>query len=104
MLALWERDNIKVKDLGERMFLDSGTLTPLLKKLESAGYVSRVRDESDERNVYIKLTPEGSALKEAALDIPKKLLCSVYEGKEIDKKSASELLGSLHSLMDTLKE
>ena len=56
MMALWEKDNVNVKELGSRLFLDSGTLTPLLKKLEVQGYVERTRDPRDERNIIIRLT------------------------------------------------
>ncbi|MBQ5580666.1 MAG: MarR family transcriptional regulator, partial [Clostridia bacterium] len=55
MMALWEKDNVNVKELGSRLFLDSGTLTPLLKKLEVQGYVERTRDPRDERNIIIRL-------------------------------------------------
>ncbi len=82
MIALWEHDNIKVKDLGERLFLDSGTLTPLLKKLEKKGYIKRNRSSSDERIVYIKLTEEGRALREKALEMPEKLAFSTNTSME----------------------
>jgi MarR family transcriptional regulator, organic hydroperoxide resistance regulator len=64
MFALWEKDNLTVKELGERMHLDSGTLTPLLKRLEAVGLVRRARDTADERNVRISLTPAGTALQQ----------------------------------------
>jgi DNA-binding MarR family transcriptional regulator len=70
MLALWERDGVSVKHLGERLFLDSGTLTPLLKKIEAQGLLKRERDTKDERNVRIFLTDEGRALKEKAARVP----------------------------------
>jgi MarR family transcriptional regulator, organic hydroperoxide resistance regulator len=66
MLALWERDDVAVKEIGERVHLDSGTLTPLLKRLESAGLIGRARDAADERQVRIKLTPKGQAMREKA--------------------------------------
>lgn len=69
-LVLWERDGITVKALGERLFLDSGTITPLIKRLEARGLVSRHRDEEDERQVRIRLTAEGRALKGKARAIP----------------------------------
>ena len=62
MFALWEKDNMTVKEMGERLHLDSGTLTPLLKRLEAMGFVRRARDTADERNVRISLTPAGEAL------------------------------------------
>lgn len=76
LLVLWESDNITVKELGNRLRLDSGTLTPLLKKLESMDILERLRDKKDERNVYIKLTDKGHNLKDKALDIPSKVFCS----------------------------
>src|SRR5204862_5408031 len=83
MLSLWERDGVPVKDIGERLFLDSGTLTPLLKRLEAAGLVKRTRSTEDERQVLIALTPQGQALKEKARNVPQSILeasdCSVSE-------------------------
>ena len=83
MLTLWERDGVPVKHIGERLFLDSGTLTPLLKRLETAGLVSRTRSTEDERQVLIDLTPQGQALKEKARAVPQSILeatdCSVAE-------------------------
>lgn len=69
-LVLWESDGITVGELGRRLYLDNGTLTPLLKKLESAGYLTRSRDKTDERVVTVSLTDEGRALKERAKEIP----------------------------------
>ena len=71
MMALWEQDNIPVKDLGKRLYLDSATLTPLLKRLETHGYVTRRRSKEDERSVLISLTDEGRQLRERALDVPR---------------------------------
>ena len=68
LLVLWEKDNITVKDLGKKLHLDSGTLTPLLKKLEIMNLVKRIRDTVDERNVYVSLTTQGIALKELAIN------------------------------------
>src|SRR6201988_1121320 len=83
MLVLWERDGVPVKDIGERLFLDSGTLTPLLKRLETAELVKRTRSTEDERQVLIALTPQGHALKEKARTVPQSVLtasaCSVAE-------------------------
>lgn len=71
MLALWEQDELPVKELGKRLYLDSATLTPLLKRLEAHGYVKRERSKEDERSVIITLTDEGWALREQALDVPR---------------------------------
>src|ERR1700755_3580682 len=83
MLVLWERDVLSVKEIGERLFLDSGTLTPLLKRLEAAHLVKRSRSSEDERQVLIALTPQGHALKEKARSVPQSILaasdCSVSE-------------------------
>lgn len=76
MLVLWEQDDVLVKAIGERLHLDSGTLTPLLKRLETAGLVERTRDASDERQVRITLTREGRALKKKAQEIPMQILCA----------------------------
>lgn len=70
MLVLWERDGLMVSELGERLYLDSGTLTPLLKRLEASGYISRIRDVEDERRVNITLTSSGRKLKTRAAKIP----------------------------------
>ena len=83
MLALWERDGLMVSELGERLSLDSGTLTPLLKRLETLGLVARIRDVQDERRVHITLTPAGRKLKTRAAKIPGCILaasqCSIPE-------------------------
>ena len=83
MLVLWERDGIPVKEIGERLFLDSGTLTPLLKRLEAAQLVKRTRSTEDERQVLIALTSQGQALREKAGTLPEAILaasaCSVGE-------------------------
>ena len=83
MLVLWERDGVPVKDIGERLFLDSGTLTPLLKRLEAAHLLKRTRSTEDERQVLISLTSQGQALREKARAVPQAILaasaCSVPE-------------------------
>jgi DNA-binding MarR family transcriptional regulator len=83
MLVLWERDGVPLKDIGERLFLDSGTLTPLLKRLEAAQLIKRSRSTEDERQVLIALTTRGQALKEKARAVPQSILvasaCSVAE-------------------------
>jgi DNA-binding MarR family transcriptional regulator len=76
MLVLWEQDDVLVKSIGERLFLDSGTLTPLLKRLETSGLIARTRDEADERQVRITLTKEGRLLKKKAQEIPRQVLCA----------------------------
>lgn len=76
MLTLWEQDGVTVSAIGDRLGLDSGTLTPLLKRLEAAGLLNRTRDAADERQVLIALTPAGRSLKQKAKAIPAKLLCA----------------------------
>ena len=83
MMVLWERDGVPVKDIGEKLFLDSGTLTPLLKRMETTGLIKRTRSTQDERQVLIALTPHGHALREQARTVPQAMLassaCSVGE-------------------------
>lgn len=98
MLALWEKDDIYVKELGERLFLDSGTLTPVLKKMEVQGLVRRTRSHEDERNVTIQLTDAGAALKQQALEIPKKLFCTTGLSLEQATSLHAQLKILLHSL------
>src|SRR3712207_5619840 len=75
LLVLWEQDSLTVKEIGDRLFLDSGTLTPLLKRLEAAGHIRRARDKEDERQVRISLTASGRALREKAEEIPIQVGC-----------------------------
>ena len=83
MLVLWEGDGLMVSELGERLFLDSGTLTPLLKRLEASGFITRSRDADDERRVRVRLTVAGKKLKVQAAAIPDCILrasqCSLPE-------------------------
>lgn len=76
MLALWERDGETVGQLGARLFLDSGTLTPLLKRLEAQGLLQRQRDAADERRVLLSLTQTGQALREQAEAVPRSVACA----------------------------
>src|SRR5712664_3493621 len=76
MLVLWERDELMVSEIGERLFLDSTTLTPLLKRLEASGLVSRTRAANDERQVIITLTRQGRALKSQAQEVPESVFCA----------------------------
>ena len=98
MLVLWEQDAILVKDIGARLFLDSGTLTPLLKRLESNGLVERNRDPHDERQVRISLSPAGRELRKQALAIPQQMLCTT--GK--DAPALGELRKTLTSVRDNM--
>lgn len=77
MMILWEEEEITVKELSKKLYLNSGTLTPLLKKLEKKNYVRRQRSETDERNLIVSLTEEGKALREKALEVPQKVRCHI---------------------------
>lgn len=77
MLVLWEHRSLTVKELGNALYLDSGTLTPLLKKLEEKGLVTRKRSALDERNLIVTITPSGERLREQAVELPQKLAQSV---------------------------
>ncbi len=100
MMILWENKEIKVKDLGEKLFLDSGTLTPLLKKLEAKGYVERIRDKSDERNVTIKITKEGEKLQDKALTVPEEIKKCIY----LSPVEANVLYELLNKLLNNFNE
>jgi len=91
LLVLWEKDKISVKELGERLMLDSGTLTPLIKKLETQGLLRRVRQTTDERMISIELSDKGLTLKEDAKDIPMKIVQCL----NIDIKQAIQLKQTL---------
>jgi DNA-binding MarR family transcriptional regulator len=85
MLVLWEDEKSTVKDIGKRLHLDSGTLTPLLKKIESMGLITRHRDVNDDRVVIVELTQKGKELKDEILEVPNEMLCKI-------KISQSELI------------
>ncbi len=86
MLTLWERDDVTVKDIGAKLHLDSGTLTPLLKRLEAISLVRRSRDPQDERQVRITLTPKGRAMREKARSIPREVVgCCGRSAEELRK-------------------
>lgn len=97
MLALWQRSKLPVGELGDQLMLDTGTLTPLLKKLEAKGLVTRTRSKQDERSVLIELTEKGATLKQDALRLLPALLCST----QLD---SSELVGLRERLKKLLVE
>lgn len=100
MMVLWEKKTSNVKELGERLYLDSGTLTPLLKKMEAKGLLTRRRSSEDERNLIITITEKGERLKEEAVDIPKKMMqCSGLETDDAVAlyKLLYKLLGQLNA-------
>jgi len=98
LLVLWEEEGLSVKEIGTRLFLDSGTLTPLLKRLEAAGQVRRARDRTDERQVSIFLTPKGRALQEAMACLPE----TVGGRTGLSLEARRDLLDLLAGLRDEL--
>lgn len=98
MLVLWERDGITVSDLGERLFLDSATLTPLLKRMQVAGLVTRTRGLEDERQVLISLTEAGRAMKSMASSVPGAVFCAA----ECPPDAAKSLMAELRRLRSSL--
>ena len=98
MMVIWEKKQINVKDLGEQLYLDSGTLTPLLKKLELKGYITRERSKEDERSLIISISKKGEELKEKAVIVPQRVgsCISLEPGKAI------ALYQTLYELLDDL--
>lgn len=96
MMVLWEEQETLVKDLGARLFLDSGTLSPVLNALEKKGYATRRRSETDKRDVYAVITEAGMALREQAAEIPDKLGACV----PLSPEDAMTLYRILHDMMD----
>ena len=99
MIVLWEKEQMTVKEIGQRLHLDSGTLTPLLKKLEQRGLITRHRDVNDDRVVIVNLTEEGIKLKSEILDVPGEVFCKM----NISKNQAEELMHNLENLLQCLK-
>jgi DNA-binding MarR family transcriptional regulator len=99
MLVLWEADGLTVSQIGARLALDSGTLTPLLKRLESIGLVQRLRDTADERRVLLQLTPRGRELKARAVGVPEAMARAAGCGLP----EAAELAARLKRLRDELQ-
>ena len=98
MMVLWEEHETNVRELGSRLFLDSGTLTPLLKKLEAKGYLVRHRSVQDERNLIVSLTAEGIALRDRALSVPKQIGQCI----PLTPEEALTLYRTLHKILDAL--
>lgn len=97
MMVLWEKKTVTVKELGSSLYLDSGTLTPLLKKLEQKGYLTRRRSEEDERNLNVTITEAGEELKKRAVLIPERMSdCVALEPEE-----AKELYRLLYKVLET---
>ena len=99
MLVMWEDRKISVKQLGERLYLDSGTLTPVLKSLEAKGFVTRRRSAEDERVLIVELTEEGESLRETAVDIPPRIGCCV----QLTPDEAGELYRLLYKILGGMR-
>ena len=99
MMVMWEHKELKVKEVGEYLYLDSGTLTPLLKRLEEKGYVTRRRSSEDERDLIVSITDSGEALREKAVTIPKRLSACV----DLDMQKAQAMYALLYEVIHNLK-
>ncbi len=99
MMVFWEQKKCSVKELGERLYLDSGTLTPVLKSLEAKGFVRRYRSTEDERVLIVEITEAGRQLRDRALDVPAQLGGCV----QLEPKEAEALHGLLYKLLGTLE-
>ena len=98
MMVLWEKESINVKNLGEYLFLDSGTLTPLLKTLEQKEYIKRERSKTDERNLIITITQKGKALKAKAKDVPAEISKCV----SLTEEEAKTLYKILYKILNSI--
>jgi len=100
MMVLWQEKSVNLKELGARLYLDSGTLTPLLKKLEAKNMITRSRSAADERNLLIQITPEGEALREHALDVP----MAVAGCTNLSPEEAITLYGLLYKILGSIEK
>ena len=100
MLVLWEEKKCNVTELGQKLYLDSGTLTPLLKKLESKGYITRTREASDERCLSVSLTDEGEKLQHKAASVPKSMASCV----NLSEDEAKSLYCTLYKILESLRK
>ncbi len=100
MMVMWEEKSLNVKELGSRLMLDSGTLTPVLKKLEAKGYINRKRSKEDERNLIVTLSKKGSALRDKAVEVP----ASMVQCMNLDPDEASTLYKLLYKFLDGLNK
>lgn len=96
LLALWEKDHITVKELGEKLYLDSGTLTPLLNKLEKKGYIIKNKSDKDGRELVVIVTDKGLELKQKAIDVPPEIAKCV----NLKKEEAIVFYQLLHKVLD----
>jgi DNA-binding MarR family transcriptional regulator len=100
MTVLWSKDKYRVKELGSRLYLDSGTLTPLLKRLEKMNLVTRDRSTSDEREVFVNLTRKGKSLEKKCRDIPFEMFCKL----NVSEKRFHDILSGVTEILRNLKE
>ena len=100
MLVLWEEKKCNVTELGQKLYLDSGTLTPLLKKLENKGYITRTREASDERCLSVSLTDEGEKLQHKAASVPKSMASCV----NLSEDEAKSLYCTLYKILESLRK
>lgn len=99
MMVLWDKKEINVKELGSFLYLDSGTLTPVLKKLEAKGYIVRGRSKADERNLEIHITAEGEKIRDKAIAIPKKIGSCV----NLEQEEAAQLYRLLYKMLSNVE-
>ena len=100
MMVMWEYKKMNVKELGEKLYLDSGTLTPLLLKLEAKGYISRTKDEKDARNLILEVTKKGLDLRKKATQVPQEMSKCV----KLSLEEAQVLYKTLYKILDYFKE
>ena len=100
MMVLWEKHSVTVKELGQLLYLDSGTLTPVLKKLEAKGYIVRKRSTVDERSLIISVTENGEALKDQAVEIPAEMGRCVH----LDPEESKQLYHLLYKVIAAIEE
>ena len=100
MMLMWENGCMRVKEIGDCLYLDSGTLTPVLKKLEDKGFVERKRSDSDKRDLFVTLTEKGAQLRETALSVPSEMSKCINIGQE----KSQQLYSLLYELLNTLRK
>lgn len=100
MMVMWERKEISFKELGNILFLDSGTLTPVIKNLEKKGFVEKERSKEDERNVNVRITKQGEDLKDKAKYIPQKMVCAY----KLPQDEGAQLYSLIYKLLNVISE
>lgn len=100
MMVLWFNKSVNVKELGKKLYLDSGTLTPVLKKLEVKGYITRERSKEDERTLIVKITKEGENLKEKAVEIPNKMRVCL----DVSQEEMAVMYKLLYKVLEHIEE